>query len=171
LEKTAKIPESKRTVLFLGNKNEIRKNYQLAEAAVRLMKLDDVELINPYPVKHADVPKLLSTADVLAVPSLMEGSPNVVKEAMACNCPIVATDTGDIKWVIGETEGCYVSTFNVIEFSAKLKLALQYAYTNGRTQGAQRLQVLGLDDDTVAHTIIGVYNATAAKGKLKFAHT
>ena len=131
INKSEYFAKDKKIILFLGNKAEIRKNYSLVESAVNLMNLPHVELANPYPVKHTDVPALLSAADVLAVPSFMEGSPNVVKEAMACNCPIVATNTGDVKWVIGETEGCYVSSFYVHEFSAKLKLALKFAEAPG----------------------------------------
>ncbi|HTE28568.1 glycosyltransferase family 4 protein [Flavitalea sp.] len=158
INKSAHFSKEKRIILFLGNKAEVRKNYHLVEKAVNLLKLPDVELVNPYPVKHADVPALLCVADVLAVPSLMEGSPNVVKEAMACNCPIVATNTGDVKWVIGETQGCYISSFNVYEFSAKLRLALNFAVTKGRTDGANRLVKLGLDEDCIAKKVIAVYN-------------
>jgi glycosyltransferase involved in cell wall biosynthesis len=150
-------PANKRIILFLGNKAEIRKNYHLVKGAVELMKDPDVELVNPYPVKHADVPALLSMADVLAVPSLMEGSPNVVKEAMACNCPIVATDTGDVKWVVSGTSGCYVSSFNKHEFAAKLSLALQFAARTGRTDGARRIVNLGLNDECIATKVIEVY--------------
>lgn len=159
MSKTEYFSKNKRIILFLGNKEEIRKNYPLAESSVNLMNLPDVELVNPYPVKHADVPALLSAADVLAVPSLMEGSPNVVKEAMACNCPIVATNTGDVKWIIGETEGCYVSSFYVYEFSAKLKLALKFAEAKGRTDGVHQLTKLGLDEGSIATKVIKVYNA------------
>jgi teichuronic acid biosynthesis glycosyltransferase TuaC len=160
----------KRIILFLGNKAEIRKNYSLVESAVNGMNLPNVELVNPYPVNHAEVPALLSAADVLAVPSLMEGSPNVVKEAMACNCPIVATNTGDVKWVIGETLGCYVSSFNVQEFSAKLKIALKFAEKNGRTDGAHRLTRLGLDECTIAKRIIAVYKTVLAKRKMRHSY-
>ena len=158
INKSEYFAKDKKIILFLGNKAEIRKNYSLVESAVNLMNLPHVELVNPYPVKHADVPALLSAADVLAVPSFMEGSPNVVKEAMACNCPIVATNTGDVKWVIGETEGCYVSSFYVHEFSTKLKLALQFAEAKGRTDGVHQLTKLGLDEGSIATKVIKVYN-------------
>jgi glycosyltransferase involved in cell wall biosynthesis len=164
------LAQEKKTILFLGNKSDVRKNYSLVQSAVALMNLPNVELINPYPVKHADVPRLLHSADVLAVPSLMEGSPNVVKEAMACNCPIVATETGDIKWVIGETEGCYVSSFYVHEFSAKLRMALKFAATKGRTDGALRLGLLGLDEGSVAKKVMDVYHSVLDRSKTRYAH-
>lgn len=148
-----------KTVLFLGNKADVRKNYPLAEAAVTELNLPDVELVSPYPVSHDDVPTFLKTANVIVVPSLMEGSPNVVKEAMACNCPIVATDIGDVKWVIGDTEGCYVSSFNSKDFADKIKLALQFSSSKGRTNGNERISTLGLDSETIANRIIEIYKA------------
>jgi teichuronic acid biosynthesis glycosyltransferase TuaC len=151
------ITSRKKQVLFLGSRANVRKNYPLAHAAVEELGIPDVELINPYPIAHDEIPKLLNTADVLVVPSLMEGSPNVVKEAMACNCPIVATDIGDVKWVLGETEGCYVSSFDAKEFAEKLRKALEFSQTKGRTNGVQRICELGLDSESIADKIIGIY--------------
>ena len=87
----------------------------------------------------------------------MEGSPNVVKEAMACNCPLVSTNVGDVEWVIGNTEGCYISSFEPAVMAEKIKLALQFAEKQGRTKGLTRIMELGLDSETVAKRIINVY--------------
>ena len=65
----------------------------------------------------------------------MEGSSNVIKEAMACNCPIVTTDAGDAKWVIGNTAGCYVSTFEPEDVADKIKQALSFSQKQGTTLG------------------------------------
>ncbi|MFC5269484.1 glycosyltransferase family 4 protein [Adhaeribacter terreus] len=153
---------SKKHVLFLGSKTNVRKNFKLAEQAVSKLGLPNVELINPYPVSHTEIPKYLNTADVLALTSLMEGSPNVVKEAMACNCPIVSTDMGDVKWVMGNTPGCYLSSFNADDFADKLRQALEFSEKTARTSGELRIRELGLDADTIANRVIEVYN-TALK--------
>ncbi|GEO08179.1 hypothetical protein SAE01_06750 [Segetibacter aerophilus] len=154
---TCRCPNKKRNVLFLGNKKDVRKNYSLAEAAVAKLPFSNVELINPYPIAHSEVPLYLAKADVIVVPSLMEGSPNIVKEAMACNCPIVATDIGDVRWVLGNTEGCYISSFDVDEFSERIKEALIFSETVGRTKGREQILKLGLDSETIAKQIIEVY--------------
>lgn len=146
---------AKKKVLFLGNKTRPGKNFALVQAAVQ--RLNDVELICPYPVLHNDVPYHLNEADVLVLPSFMEGSPNVIKEAMACNCPIVSTDVGDVKWVIGKTKGCYIASFDVEDFGEKIKMAINFSQTNGRTNGRQRIIDMGLDMNTVAQRIIDVY--------------
>ncbi|WP_071887829.1 glycosyltransferase [Rufibacter sp. DG15C] len=151
------LPQDKKLVLFLGNKTNVRKNYPLAKQAVDSLDRPDVELINPFPVTHDQIPKYLNAVDVLVVPSLMEGSPNVIKEAMACNCPIVSTDMGDAKWVLGDTSGCYTSSFDPQDFAEKLKKSLNFAENHGRTNGSQRIKDLGLDADTVANRIVDIY--------------
>jgi glycosyltransferase involved in cell wall biosynthesis len=87
--------------------------------------------------------------------SFHEGSPNVIKEAMACNCPIVSTDVGDVKDVIGNTEGCYITTFDLQDVIRKIKMALDFGK---RTKGRERIMQAGLDSKTIANRIIDVYH-------------
>jgi glycosyltransferase involved in cell wall biosynthesis len=147
------VAKGKKKALFLGSRTKTGKNFPLAQAAVLLPEMEHVELIAPYPVSHEDIPWYLNEADVLLFPSFMEGSPNVIKEAMACNCPIVSTDVGDVKWVLGNTPGCYIASFDAKDFASKINLALQVTRTNGR----QRIIDLGLDMNTVAKRIVDVY--------------
>lgn len=149
----------KKHVLFLGNKSSLRKNYKLFEEALALIEVDDVCLMAPFPVSHDDVVKYLNSVDVLVVPSLMEGSPNVVKEAMACNCPVVATDVGDVAWLFGDEPGHFLTSFDPEDVAKKLQAALDYSETVGKTNGRQRIAELGLDSETVARRIIDVYKA------------
>ncbi|WP_461491693.1 glycosyltransferase [Pontibacter sp. HJ8] len=147
----------KKYILFLGSKERIGKNYPLAQSAVSRLNLPDVELINPYPIPHEEISSYLNSANLLVVPSFMEGSPNVVKEAMACNCPIVATNVGDIEWVIGDTEGCFTASFDAEDFAEKIMAALKFSELKGRTNGAQRIKELGLDSTTIAKRLVEVY--------------
>ncbi|USZ68102.1 glycosyltransferase [Halorussus salilacus] len=48
-------------------------------------------------VDHAEVPAYMNAADALLLTSEREGSPNVVREAMSCGLPVVATDVGDVR--------------------------------------------------------------------------
>ncbi|MFL5745005.1 MAG: glycosyltransferase family 4 protein [Niastella sp.] len=147
----------KKKVLFLGSRTKTGKNFALAQAALQQPGMENAELISPYPVSHEEIPWYLNEADVLVFPSFMEGSPNVIKEAMACNCPIVSTDVGDVKWVLGNTPGCYLASFDPREFAEKIHMALHETRLTGRTNGRQRIIDLGLDMDTVARRIVDVY--------------
>lgn len=153
----------KKKILFLGNKTKPGKNFPLVKAAIQYAALQDVELLCPYPVCHSEVPRYLNEADVLVFPSFMEGSPNVIKEAMACNCPIVSTDVGDVRWVLGKTPGCYIASFDPEDFAEKIQLAINFSQAHGRTNGRHRIIGLGLDMDTVAKRIIAVYKKCLPK--------
>ena len=101
------------------------------------------------------MPVYLNAADVLLLTSKWEGSPNILKEAMACNCPIVSTDVGDVKWLLGDLEGHYLSSFDAVDFSKKIKQAFIFGK---RTCGRKRIYELGLDSENIADRIITIYN-------------
>lgn len=154
---------NKKLLLFLGNPESKGKNISLARNAVESLHNDQVELLVPYSFEHEYLALYYNACDALILSSLKEGSSNVVKEAMACNCPIVATDVGDVKWVIGDTPGCYVSTFGTQDVAAKLQQALKYSEKYGSTQGRKRLIALGLDSETIAKRLIDVYKSVLQK--------
>ncbi|MBE0660827.1 MAG: glycosyltransferase [Bacteroidales bacterium] len=149
---------NKKYILFLANPTHQWKNFGLAEQAVQLLNDAETELLTPYPVGSELVAKYMNAADVLVHTSFMEGSSNVIKEAMACNCPIVATHVGDAAWVIGETEGCYITGFNPSEVSEKLKLALSFASNSNSTNGHNQILNLKLDTTSSAKKILNLYN-------------
>ncbi len=53
---------------------------------------------------RTDVIDIYSASDVSVLPSLSEGFPNVLGEAMLCECPCVATDVGDASFIIGNKD-------------------------------------------------------------------
>ena len=146
----------KKYVIFVSNPTRKEKNYSLAEKAVGLLKDDKVVLFPVFDKTHDEVVKFMCAADVLLMTSLKEGSPNVIKEAMACNCPIVVTDVGDVHERLDGVEGCYVAkTFEPSEVAGLLKKALQFGC---RTEGRKALVDQGLAVEMVAKRIIQVYN-------------
>jgi len=141
-------------ILFLGNPSDPRKNYNLLKKAINIIKDVNVKIIKPYPVDNKDIVYFMNAADVLVMTSYLEGSPNVIKEAMACNLPIVSTDVGDVKEIIGDTEGCFICSYDHKDVADKIKKALDYGK---RTNGRERIIKLGLDSDSIAKKIINVY--------------
>ncbi len=139
-------------ILFLGNPNDPRKNLKLLEAALALLPDLEYGLVTPFPIGRDDIPRYLNAADLLVLPSLLEGSPNVIKEAMACNCPIVGAEVGDVREVIDGTNGCHVVTHNAKEMAAAIRQALAYGK---RTTG--RKDIAHLEESMIAKKIIGIY--------------
>ena len=153
--KKLKIANSKKIILFVANPARKEKNYSLAKKAYDLLHTDNAELKVIYEIKQEVLNLYYNAADLLILTSFHEGSPNVIKEAMACNCPIVSTDVGDVKEIIGNTEGCYITSFNAENVAKEIEFAIKF---KERTNGYERIIKLGLDSNIVANKIIDVYN-------------
>lgn len=160
--------DNSKIVLFISDPLRPEKNYKLAKEAVDLISDIKVKLIPVFNIDNSELVHYYNAADVLLLTSFHEGSPNVIKEAMACNCPIVSTDVGDVKWIFGNVEGCYLSSFDPVDVSEKMKLAIEYREKYIQTKGRQRIIKLGLNAETVAERIIHVYrNILVNKGTCK----
>ena len=149
-----KLQLSNKYILFSSSFSNPVKNYSLAKSACNKI---DAKVIELDKFSREEVNLLLNACDVALLTSLSEGSPQFIKEAMACNCPIVSTDVGDVRQVIGNTEGCYICSYNPADVVEKIKLALSFSETKGRTNGRQCIIDLGLDSETIANKIIKVY--------------
>jgi glycosyltransferase involved in cell wall biosynthesis len=134
----------------------IRKNYDLAAKAIAL--IEDVELIEIKNINRDKVNLLMNACDVLLMTSFFETGPQVVKEGMACNCPIVTTDVGDVREVMGDTEGCYITTYEPEDVAEKIKMALEFGK---KTKGRERMGVS--ENSVIADKIIDVYKQVMEK--------
>lgn len=142
----------KKHIIFVADPNIKVKNYQLAAAAFQLLDSQDIELNIVNGIDHNLIPFYMYAADALILTSLSEGSPNVIKEAMACNLPIVSTDVGDVAQTISNTDGCYIASYDPADVADKLKKALCLEKpTNGRNN------IKHLEINTVARKIIDIY--------------
>jgi len=153
--KRLNLPLDKKIIIFLGDPDNPHKNFNLAKEAFSLLNDPSYILLAPYPVPAEEVVYYINAADVLVLTSYAEGSPNVIKEAMACNVPIVATDVGDVREIIGQVDGCYIADFTPTDVARKLKSAIDFGK---RTAGRKRIMELGLDADTIATKIIKIYH-------------
>jgi hypothetical protein len=155
----------KYNVVFISVRpDEMVKNLKLAQQAIQLIGDENIHFQVISKIENKKLSYYYSAADVLLLTSVTEGSPNVIKEAMACNCPIVSTDVGDVREIIGNTEGCYISSSNPADLAQETKKALEYSSTRGRTNGRQRIIELGLDSDSIANRIIEVYQKVLENG-------
>jgi glycosyltransferase involved in cell wall biosynthesis len=145
---------AKKYLLFPNNPGIKVKRYALASQVSEAMAGEDpdVELIVVYKETQDRLALYMSACDALVFTSFQEGSPNIVKQAMACNLPIVATDVGDVRDVIDGTEWCFVCEPSVQEFSEKLFQILQH---RPRTQGRQ--QISHFDRANVTRELIHIY--------------
>ena len=151
------IERKEKLALFVSDPSRPEKNLRLASEAINLLEDPAVHLLTVSGIENSQLINYYNAADVLLLASFHEGSPNVIKEAMACNCPIVSTDVGDVKWVLGNTEGCFIASFNPVDVSQKIRLAIEFRKNHVQTKGRERIVELNLDSDTIAEKIIKVY--------------
>ena len=153
----------KKYLLFAANPKIGVKRFPLAKTAADLLVGQDpsVELLI---VSHETQQRLalyMSACDALIFPSFQEGSPNIVKQAMACNLPVVCTDVGDVRQILGSTKHCYICAPEVAEFAARLSEILTHRErTNGREQ------IRHLAAPAVARRVIGVYEDVLRRAEL-----
>ena len=143
-------------VLFASDFGQEVKDPALAKAVIEDLKLKiaDLELVELKGYTREQVVTLMYKCKALLLTSIREGSPQVVKEAMACDCPIVSVDVGDVAERVDGLEGC-----NVVKSRDPKELAeaLEKAIAFGRTKGRERLLADGLDNEQVAHKLIEIY--------------
>jgi teichuronic acid biosynthesis glycosyltransferase TuaC len=145
----------KKHILFLGNPKDINKNFDLLKSCKANLEKKGFEILTPYPVSHPKVAEYLSTVDVLVMCSLKEGSPNVVKEAMASNCKGVFTDVGDVKEIVGNTDGYALVPYDSNELEHAI---LQVVSDRIPCGGRERLNELQLESTSVAKKIRTIYD-------------
>lgn len=144
-------------VLFSSTYRWAVKNPELAKKAMTLVP--EARLIEFDGYTREQSAWLMRAADVCLMTSWTEGSPQFIKEAMASECPIVTTPVGDTKMVIGETEGCCFTSYEVEACAKQIKKALVYAAKYDRTQGRQRILELQLDNNSIIDRLIEIYKA------------
>ncbi len=144
---------NKTYVLFSSAFSNPIKNAKLAKESIEKTGLE-INLLELKGYAREEVMWLLNACDVALLTSHSEGSPQFIKEAMACNCPIVSTDVGSVEEIIDGTEGCYLADSNPEDVSDKLKLAIAFGK---RTKGSQKIRYL--DNDIIADRIIDLYKS------------
>ena len=165
----------KKYILFGGAFSNTRKNYALLKEAVDILNLN-FETLNPK--SHIEIVEMrglsreqcvlrMCAADLFALPSHSEGSPQALKEAMAVNCPCIATDIADVRELFGSEPGHWIlrnprktherwdaDENSLDEMVVLLKEALAF---DGRTNGRERIIKLGLTNEQIAKRIIEIY--------------
>ena len=140
-------------VLFTSAFDNAIKDPELAKMSVSLF--EEVELVELKGYSRSEVNTLMCACNCLLMTSKTEGSPQVIKEAMACGCPIVSVDVGDVAERTEGVDGCYVvSTREPKDIAAVLKKAITF---EGKTNGREKILEYGLTNQQVAEKIIGIY--------------
>lgn len=167
---------NKRYILFGGAFENKRKNYELLKAAVDKLRNDpsyikhntsDIECVEMKGLTRSQCVLRMCACDLFALPSHSEGSPQALKEAMAVNCPCIATDIADVRVLFGDEPGHWIlrnprktherwdgDENSLREMVELLNDAMMF---KGRTKGRERILELGFSNEQVAKRIIKIY--------------
>jgi glycosyltransferase involved in cell wall biosynthesis len=148
----------RKSLLFVGNPNVPRKNVKLAEA-VRdelVQRGRQVELRIAWQVDPDAIVLWMAASDALLFPSIFEGSPNTVKEAMAMELPIVSAPVGDVRERLRNIDGTFVVERDRTSMADAAERALEYDRIP-----AARASVAELSIESVAERVAAVYRAVA----------
>jgi len=148
-------------VLFPAHPARAVKNYPRARRVVAAVRdrLDDrvsLDVLNGVP--HDAVPAHMNAADALLLTSDHEGSPNTVKEALACNLPVVSTAVGDVAARIDGVAPGAVCRSDAELVDALTRVLRERSRSNGRDA------VRGLTPDRMARRLYGVYEEVRRDG-------
>jgi teichuronic acid biosynthesis glycosyltransferase TuaC len=163
--KTLGLDPSKQYVLFPGCRNRAVKNFPLFLKAFEIVRrerpeVEMLELDGTYP--HEEIPFIMNAADALVCTSHHEGSPQTIKEAMACNLPIVSVDVGDVRELLQGVSNSYICSRDPQDIARCLKSVLE----NGeRSDGRKRILELQLDSDSIATRVLDVYHQVIKEEK------
>ena len=169
-----KLDKDAEYVLFAGAFDNAVKDPELAKSVIAVYNSSfanrqapitnrQIELIELKGYNRNQVTALMYNCHALLMTSKTEGSPQVVKEAMACGCPIVSVDVGDVAERTSGVEGCYVvSTREPKDIAEALQKALAFGR---RTNGRERIIEMGLSNEQVAKRLEIIYENVLAKRK------
>ena len=156
------IDDDAKVVLFAGAFANAVKDAPLAQEALSFASnlsplTSNLTLQELRGFSRAEVNCWMCAANCLLMTSKTEGSPQVIKEAMACGCPIVSVDVGDVAERVEGVDGCYVvHTREPKDIAEALQKALAF---QGKTNGRQRIIEMGLSNEQVAKRLIAIYQS------------
>lgn len=155
----------KNYILFPGDPSNPRKGYQLARSATeetqRLTGLP-IEILTLWGRQPDEVPWCMNACEAMWMTSLIEGSPNVVKEAMGCNLSVVGVPVGDVAELLYGVQGYFVCERNPQQLARAMADVLQ---TKLEVKGRDALVQLGLSLEQVALRIQSIYLRALARSE------
>lgn len=111
--------QDKTYILFSKEFLDYAKNYPLAKTVMEIFD-PSATLVEFYGYTRQQAVWLYSAVDCALMTSFTEGSPQFIKEAVACGCPIVSTDVGDVNFVVRDVENCKITSYDAQEIAESM---------------------------------------------------
>ena len=148
--KSIGLAEDAKIVLFGSSFERKVKNVELAKTAIE--KLNNVQLVELKGYDRKEVAQLINASDIVLVTSFNETGPLIIKEALACNTPVISTDVGDVKSILGSEYQHLITSYDSNELAKKINELMD------QKRPSYREMVLPYDLKLTAKKIKSVYN-------------
>jgi teichuronic acid biosynthesis glycosyltransferase TuaC len=146
-------------VLFPGSPKNPMKNYMLFIKVVEKLQLFLDKKVNVHTLgnlNRQEIVLLLNKVDLVLMTSISEGSPQIIKEAMSCEVPIVSTRVGDINELLQGVANCrIIDGFNEEDFVKPIVEIIQTSQYKSNSR--ERLIESGLDSISTAKKLHKLY--------------
>ena len=121
-----KLKSEGKYILFPFNPGRGIKRFDLASAAVAKLAREgvDIELLTASKIPNREMPWYYSAADAMILSSDSEGSSTAVKEALACNLPVVSTNVGDVCEIMEGIAGVQLAEQTAASLARAIKRVL-----------------------------------------------
>ena len=164
-DNAVKDPELAKSVIAFYNETMGNRQWAIDLDTNRQLPIANrpIKLLELKGYTRDQVTALMYNCDALLMTSKTEGSPQVVKEAMACGCPIVSVDVGDVAERTSGVEGCYV--VNTREAKDIAEVLLKAVEFEGKTNGREKIVEMGLSNEQVAQRLIDIYTSVSQNRK------
>lgn len=151
--------KEKHYILYMdsNSKKRTQKRHDRYLEVIDLLKKDydnivSVELTN---TPRQEIPTYMNACDLHLLTSDFEGSPNSVKECLCCNTPVVSTDVGNVRDMMGDIPGCYVAnSFSAVELAECVEKVLK---SNESFNGRELFLAKGYGIEKVAMKLKTLY--------------
>ena len=144
--------DDKKYILFSSSFDNTIKNYPFAKSIVDSLDSNFV-LLELKGYSRVEVSQLLNAVDLALLTSFDEGSPQFVKEAVACGCPIVSINVGDVKKQLNNIPNALV----INEYDQNEFIKAIYNIISKRSESALTVENSIWDNNFIAKKILAEY--------------
>jgi glycosyltransferase involved in cell wall biosynthesis len=149
------LEQGKIHLLFSSSFNNPVKNHSLAQAAMQAYGNSQAVLHPLSGMNRQEVALMMNACHVCLMTSVTEGSPQFIKEALACGTSVVTTHVGDVAETIGSTAGCFICSADAKSLADGIAAAVAFA---GKTKGPERIREAGLEAQVIARKLHAIFH-------------
>ena len=147
-----------RYILFSSSFSNTVKNAPLAQEAIAALNSKNIQLVELKDKSRHEVAQLLNACDAALMTSFTEGSPQFIKEAMACATPVVSTPVGDVPELSENLAGHFLVEYTKESVAQGIRRAIEFRDVEKQTKGPEVVQKFGLTPHHIAQRIMAVYS-------------